>query len=129
MDATGCPAVDCYLLVLGSLQFLAWGAPFGQFKELTCVNEDTHCQFFLNEFLSWGCRLARDNIYLPRDNTKFTAVESVYQKKGLPGCVGSIDCTHVQWDRCPSGFKGECKGKDSKPTLAFKVVCAHDGRI
>ena len=129
VDATGRPAVDCRLLVLGSLRLLAWGAPFGQLEELTCVNEDTHRQFFLNEFLLWGCRLARDIIFLPRDDTEYAAVESVYRRKGLPGCVGSIDCVHVQWDRCPSGFKGECVGKSGTPTLAFEVVAAHDGRI
>ena len=129
MDATGCPGVDCRLLVLSSLRLLAWGPPLKSLEELTCVHRETHRQFFLNQFLSWGCRLARDNIYLPRDDTEYAAVESVYRKKGLPGCVGSIDCVHVQWDRCPSGFKGECKGKDSKPTLAFEVVCAHNGRV
>ena len=129
VDATGLPGVDCHLLVLSLIRLLAWGPPLKSLEELTCVHCETHRQFFLNQFLSWDCCLARDNIYLPRDNTEYAAVESVYQKKGLLGCVGLIDCVHVQWDKCPSGFKGKCNGKDSKPTLAFEVVCAHDGHI
>ena len=41
----------------------------------------------------------------------------------------SIDCVHLEWNNCPSGFKGECKGKDSKPTLAFEVVVTNEHRI
>ena len=128
-DVSGCPAVDCHLLVLGLLWFLAWGVPFKQLEELSQVSEFTHCYFFLEEFLPWGCRLACNNIYLPRTPNKLTAVENKYRRKGLPGCVGSVDCVHVQWDRCPSGFKGECHGKAGTPTLAFEVVVAHDRRI
>ena len=125
-DASGCPAVDCRLLVLGSLRFLAWGVPFKQLEELSQVSEFTHRCFFLEEFLPWGCRLARDNIYLPRTPDELAAVENEYCRKGLPGCVGSVDCVHVHWDNFPSGFKGGCHGKAGTPTLAFKVVVAHD---
>ena len=128
-DAVGCSSVDCGLLVLGSLRFLTWAAPFKQLEELTEVSEFTHRRFFLDEFLPWGCRLARQIIFLPRDDAEYDAVESVYREKGLPGCVGSVDCVHVDWDRCPAGFRGECVGKSGTPTLAFEVVAAHDGRI
>jgi hypothetical protein len=23
----------------------------------------------------------------------------VYEAMGLPGCVGSVDCVHIKWDR------------------------------
>ena len=88
-----------------------------------------HHYFFIEEFLPWGCRLARDNIYLPRTPDELAAVENVYSGKGLPGCAGSVDCVHVQWDRCPSAFKGECHGKAGTPTLALEVVVAHDRQI
>ena len=28
-------------------------------------------------------------------------VKLVYQKLGLPGCIGSMNCTHILWHRCP----------------------------
>ena len=34
-DTSGRPAVDCRLLVLSLLWFLAWGAPFKQLEELS----------------------------------------------------------------------------------------------
>ena len=86
----------------------------------------THRVFFLEKFLVWGENLACDNVFLPRTDKEYDAVESVYHEKGLPGCVGSIDCVHVTWDNCRSGLKGECKGKAPNPTLAFEVVVDHD---
>ena len=31
----------------------------------------------------------------------FKQVLQVYQKLGLPGCVGSMDCTRIKWVMCP----------------------------
>jgi hypothetical protein len=34
----------------------------------------------------------------------------VYEKLGLPGCIGSMDCTHVLWHRCPKVIRNVCTG-------------------
>ena len=31
---------------------------------------------------------------------------------GHPGCVKSVDCVHIVWDKCPSGFFSSCKSKE-----------------
>jgi hypothetical protein len=48
---------------------------------------------------------------------------------GFPGCVGSMDVTHIYWDKCPNYLRFLCKGKEGKPTLAFQTVCDHSRRI
>ena len=53
------------------------------------------------------------------------AVVDTYTKLGLPGCVGSMDCTHVHWAQCPKYHKVECTGKEGFPTLSFEVVVDH----
>ena len=25
----------------------------------------------------------------------------IYERMGLPGCIGSADCVHIKWDRSP----------------------------
>eukprot|EP01040_Poterioochromonas_malhamensis_P015903 gene15903-17904_t len=51
-----------------------------------------------------------------------------FEKLGFPGCIGSIDCTHVRWVRCPKELKHLCtSGKEDRPT--FQVVVDHDRRV
>lgn len=48
---------------------------------------------------------------------------------GFPGCVGSVDCTHVRWDQCPALYRNLMKGKEGYPTVAFEVICDHQRKI
>jgi hypothetical protein len=52
-----------------------------------------------------------------------------YSQMGLPGCVGSTDCTHLKWDRCPISLYNLCKGKEGFPTLSYSVTVDHNRRI
>ena len=53
----------------------------------------------------------------------------VYEKKGIPGCGGSIDCVHLIWDKCPASMHSTCKGKGKSPTLAFQCIASHTRKI
>lgn len=48
---------------------------------------------------------------------------------GLPGAIGSIDCTHVFWDRCPKRSQNNYIGKEGSPTVAYEVIVSHGRRI
>jgi hypothetical protein len=48
---------------------------------------------------------------------------------GLPGCVGSMDVTHVQWGGCPSNLRHHCIGRYGYPTLGLNFICSHNRRI
>jgi hypothetical protein len=52
-----------------------------------------------------------------------------YAQIGLPGCCGSMDCTHIKWNQCPDEERHHAKGKEGFPTLAFQVVVDHSKRV
>ena len=56
-------------------------------------------------------------------------VLKTYASVGLPGCVGSMDCTHVKWSMCPKKRRFHAKGKEGFPSLAFQVVVDHHRRV
>lgn len=129
VDAKGTPKIQLELLVLASLRYIASGCAFDSLEELTCIDENTLRQFFHKKFCIWGADAAEEHIKLPSDEESLQHVMGLYNKLGLPGCAGSVDCVHVIWDKCRAGLKSQCKGKEDHPTLAFEVVSSHTKRI
>ena len=103
-SCSGWPKVDIELLVLGALRVIGSGCSFDAIEELTNVSECTHHKFFQTQFFPWGRGLTKVLVHLPCNKDKLRQVTGLYERVGLPGCVGSIDCVHLVWDKCPSGF-------------------------
>jgi hypothetical protein len=56
-------------------------------------------------------------------------VTAQYARMGFPGCVGSTDCVHFYWDRCPHNVRHLHQGKEGKPTVAYSLIADHSRRI
>ena len=48
-------------------------------------------------------------VHVP-DGEELDRVRIVYEKLGLPGCIGSMDCTHIYWHRCPKMMRNNATG-------------------
>jgi len=46
--------------------------------------------------------------------------------RGLPGCIGSIDCTHWTWARCAKALAGKYKDRNGKVSVVIETVCDED---
>ena len=45
--------------------------------------------------------LFKKYVHPPRNDEEMQAAMALYDDIGLPGCFGSMDATHLSWDRCP----------------------------
>ena len=128
-DCKGRDAVTLELLVLGSLRFIATGCSFDTIEELTNVSDEKHRTFFRDYFSHWGVHAAKSIVKIPKTEDELRHVMGLYERHAHPGCIGSIDCVHLAWDRCRSGMQALCTGKEKVPTLVFEVACTHTKRI
>jgi hypothetical protein len=64
-----------------------------------------------------------------QENEDLHYVMDTYSRLGFPGCVGSIDCTHLWWAMCPVGKTNVCKGKGDHPTLVYEACVDHNRRL
>jgi hypothetical protein len=51
------------------------------------------------------------------------------EERGFPGMIGSIDCMHWDWEKCPTSWHGQYRGHHKKPTIVLKAVASYDLRI
>ncbi len=50
------------------------------------------------------------------------------QESGFPGCIGSMDCMHWEWENRPSSWKGMFQGKPGCPTVVLEAIADHSCR-
>nr|XP_043611895.1 uncharacterized protein LOC122583568 [Erigeron canadensis] len=67
--------------------------------------------------------------YLRRPTTD--NIQRFYQKhahlRGFPGMLGSIDCMHWPWKRCPKAWQGQfTRGDKGVPTIMLEVVASYN---
>jgi hypothetical protein len=110
------------LKVLGALYVLGTGASQYQVSVQTHLSEEVHRVFFLL-WLSRMSSISTEYIYMPKTEEQFEFVVGEYSARGLPGCVGSVDCVHVGWDKCPSMYHNMYTGKEGFPSIAYEVIC------
>ena len=56
-------------------------------------------------------------------------VTDMYEVQGVPGAVGSIDCVHRAWRRCPWNLRHLHVDKEGFPTRAYEVVSDNRRRV
>jgi hypothetical protein len=118
----GKPVSSLELKVLGALYFLANGATHFMVSRHTNISEEVHRIFFLK----WIHRMASicdEYIYMPQDNATYRRVVGEYTARGFPGCIGSVDCVHIGWDRCPTQYTNLYTGKEGFASIAYEVIC------
>jgi hypothetical protein len=114
--------------VLLALRILGRGVCADDIEELTGIGESTVLDIF-HQFCA-GFTEHCFHLYVKTpEGEKLSKVMEVYRRLGLPGAMGSIDATHVKWDKCPVYLTHACKGKEGYPSLAFMVVVDHSRTI
>ncbi|KAI2498892.1 Plant transposon protein [Fragilaria crotonensis] len=122
VDAAGKLVSNLELKVLGALYVLGTGASQHQVGVQTNISEEVHRCFFL-AWISKMSSIQKEYIFMPTNDEQFERVVGEYSTRGLPGCVGSVDCVHVGWDKCPSMYKHMYTGKEGFPSIAYEVIC------
>jgi hypothetical protein len=51
---------------------------------------------------------------------------AIGEQRGFPGLLGSIDCMHWTWEKCPTAWHGQYRGKEKTPTFILEAVASQD---
>jgi hypothetical protein len=120
-------AIPIEFRVLIALRILAKNHDSDTMCELSLVGASTCNTIFRTFVLNFRREYFREIVFMP-EGEELQKVMDVYKLLGFNGCFGSIDCTHLWWNKCPSYWQNYCIGKEGYPTLAFLVVVDHNRR-
>jgi hypothetical protein len=124
-DATGLAGLGPLQKVCAALRILAYGLPTDAVNEYIQIGQTTarDCMIcFCRAIIS--CFSER---YLRIPNHEDIArIFSVNADRGFPGMLGSIDCMHWEWRNCPTAWRGQFCGRNSRPTMILEAVAGYD---
>ena len=120
------PSAPLALKVLAALRVLGRGECFDTCYELSNIHCETLRRFF-HRFTAFYAAQYANYIKMPETPTELQWVLSQYERLGYPGGIGSIDCVHVHWGRCPAKDANYHAGKSGFPTRVFQVIGIHAG--
>ena len=91
-------------------------------------------QVTMREFFKWLFRtvsteLKHLHIKFPSEADELEEHVATYASENLPGCMGSIDCTHIGWTAAKAAVRSWYIGKEGVPTVAFQVIVNHKCRV
>jgi hypothetical protein len=116
--------IPVYIKTMAALRVLGRGNCADDISEMSGVGESTINVIF-KEFLQGMVDHVFDKVVKPPTGKRLENVLKTYSLLGLPGCIGSMDCTHVAWGQCPQHLQQDCRGKEGFPTLSFEVIVDH----
>ena len=73
---------------------------FDDVSEFSDMGESTALHVFTKFVLSFTYKFGKEFIKIP-EGEDLKKVMDIYAKLGFPGCIGSIDETHLKWAMCP----------------------------
>jgi Plant transposon protein len=121
--------VPLELKILGAMRMSAKECSFDAIAELSGMSIAT-MNVFYHKFWSNFCEFyTKTWISYPTTAAEAADTLLVYKRLGFPGAVGSVDCTHVLWGRCPTQHHGSYTRKEKKPTVAYEVTVDHSRKI
>ena len=129
-DAVGRDASPIELLLLGTLRYLGRGAKLDDMEENTAISAETH-RLFLHAFLEFGSTTLHEKFVVFPNTIEDAHVHQIdFADAGLPGCIGSMDATHVAMHNCPAKVKNlHDSFKQSLPSRTYNMVASHRRRI
>ena len=114
----GRTSVPIQFKILAALRILARGNCYDDISEMSQIPNSSIPYYFLGFCKRFSELYYNDYIKFPADASLAERMAH-YAALGIPGGMGSLDCTHVHWDKCPKWMKNLCVGKEGSPPLRF----------
>nr|AAX96665.1 transposon protein, putative, ping/pong/SNOOPY sub-class [Oryza sativa Japonica Group]ABA92302.2 transposon protein, putative, Pong sub-class [Oryza sativa Japonica Group] len=126
MDALNRPGLSPLKKCTSAICQLGNGSPADQLDEYLNIGDSTTVEC-LKMFVK-GVIEVFGAEYLRRPMVQdVERLVQIGERRGFPGMLGSIDCMHWHWEKCPVAWKEMyTRGNQGVPTVILEAVASHD---
>jgi len=125
INATGRPQAHALQKLVAVFRVLAYGESFDRENEYVRLSKSTIevatkklIEFIVEEW---------EPVYLrPPNDEEVEPMMDRNAARGMPGCIGSLDCSHWEWAACPKGLAGQYQNRKKRRTIVMETVCYED---
>jgi len=122
INATGRLQAHPLQKVVAAFRVIAYGEAPDRTDEYVRLSASTFAmsvrelmRFIVDEFGSSYLR--------PHTTEELQRVLTHNAERGMPGCMGSLECSHWQWRNCPKAFAGMYQNRHGKRSVVMETVC------
>jgi hypothetical protein len=127
-DAAHRPATPLSLLVLCVLRYIGRGWTLDDLSENTGISEEV-IRVFVHKFIEFGSTvLYKKFVVAPKTAEDAAEHTPEYEKAGLPGCVGSMDATHILLEKVEYRLRQSHLGFKSSHTARSYNITVNNRR-
>jgi hypothetical protein len=120
-DARGVLGASPIQKAVGAFRMLAYGVSADFLNDYVSLGESTIIES-LKHFVKAVVDIFGDE-YLRAPNAQDTVrLMPMNSARGFPGMLGSIDCMHWKWDKCPTAWRWAYTGHKDGPTMILEAV-------
>jgi hypothetical protein len=127
-DCCGQIGLTPHQKITSAIRQLAYGTSTDSIDEYIRIGETTALRT-LKFFVSHVIEIYGSEYLRPPNHDELKIILQEYEDRGFPGRIGSIDGMHWAWKNCPTGWVGQFKGKEKKPTMVFEAVASKNLQI
>ena len=122
--ATGRPLSTMQARLMLPLKTLSYGVAMHTFCDYFQMSRNLAIECCRNFDLSITSLFQEEWMRCPTKDD-MTALVNLHQHvHGVPGMLGSLDCSQTFWKNCPKGWHGTYKtGKEKKPSIVLEAIC------
>nr|XP_043630531.1 protein ALP1-like [Erigeron canadensis] len=126
-DARGRKSFTAIQKCTSAVRQLATGNAPDEYDEYLCMAART-ARETLDYFCDAIIRLySREYLRRPTSHDVARIFEAHELRHHMPGMLGSIDCTHVEWSACPRRLRGQyMRGDHNGPTIMLEITASQD---
>ncbi|XP_051179362.1 protein ALP1-like isoform X1 [Lolium perenne] len=109
-----------------AIRQLAYGTPADALDEYLKIAECTSVKCL--KLFTEGVIHIFGDYYMRRPNVDdVQRLLDIGESRGFPGMLGSLDCMHWRWEKCPMSWRGQfTSGYKGAPTLILEAVASQD---
>jgi hypothetical protein len=111
-----------------AIKMLAYSSAADSMDDTYCIVESTVLAT-VKEFVGTINNIFGPEFIRPPTENEINHILQVNESRGFPGMIGSIDCMHWEWEKCPTSWHGMFKGHKGKSTIILEAVATEDLRI